>query len=187
MKPFGKIRILCLALVIALGALGGSSAHWQESLFVNALVQTGEVDPVWFFRSCDDPEAEGKDVGTWTVVPDPADPKRETLLVAIGNGYPSYEVYCELHLANNGTIPVKVKEVSVLNPNPEALTVSAVHEEDGGEKVLQPCGFTPEWGTKPNEVPAHCRTEIQLTVHVEAGAEENSIYEFSVEVHLEPE
>lgn len=182
---FGKASIACLALVIALGAVGVSSAHWQETLFVNALVQTGEVDPVWFFRSCDDPEVECKDVGTWTVEPDPADPKRETLLVAIGNAYPSHQLYCDLHLANNGSIPVKVKEVRVLNPNPEALTVTAVHEEDGGEKVLQPWGFTPDWGTKPKDVPANCRTQIVLTVHVEEGAEQNSVYEFSVEVHLE--
>lgn len=178
--------IALLALVLFLASLSGlTDSLWSEAKTVRGTVSTVEGDLVWFFRSCDDPEAEGKDVGTWTVKLDSSDPDQKTLLVTLGNGYPGYHFYCDLHLANSGTLPVKVKEVRVINPNPQALAVTAHEDLDEVGKELEPCGFTPDWGTKPPNVPAKCRTEIQLTVHIEHGAEQNANYRFSVEVELE--
>ncbi len=178
-----RAAVPLLLPVMALSALGLAQGLWSEAVEIRGTVSTANLDPVWFFRSCDDEEAEGKDVGSWQVGVDPNN--RERLLVTITNGYPSYQLYCEAHLANDGTVPVKVKRVTVTNANPQALTVTAVHEEDGGAKELEPCGFTPPWGTRPSEVPARCRTEIKLTVHLEAGAQESAAYTFTVEVELE--
>jgi len=176
-----------VVIVVVSALIGTVYTLWSDNLWVNATItiKTGEVDPRWFFASCEDLEAEDKDVATWAVEADPADPELETLLVTIDNGYPSYRLYCELHMANTGTLPVKVKEVRAINDHPEALTVTAQEDPDEVGKELQPCGFIPAWGDGANEVEAHCRQEIQLEAHVEQGAQQNSFYRFSVEVEVE--
>jgi len=166
-----------------LGTFGLAYYLWPEAMVVQGRASTGETGAVWFFRSCDDPEAEGKDVGTWSV--GPADDEHKTLQVTINNGYPGYELYCELHLADSATSPMRVTGVNVTNPNPQALTVTAQEDPAEAGKGLQPCGFTPAWGTRPARVPAHCRTEIQLTVRIEQGAAQKSSYGFTIEVKLE--
>ena len=59
---------------------------------------------VWFFRSCDD--FQGKEVAGWRVAPDPADPRRQTLLVAVQTAYPGDRLTCDIHLANDGSVAI---------------------------------------------------------------------------------
>lgn len=44
-----KIGLICLALVLGLGALGVGYAMWDKTLYMDGTVQTGEVD--WEFQS----------------------------------------------------------------------------------------------------------------------------------------
>ncbi len=178
--------VLFVPIALMLLSFGLAYSLWPEALVVQGSVSaagTGRTGPVWFFRSCDDPEAGGKDVATWAVEPNGRD--QTALRMRVNNAYPGYQVYCELHLANSGNVPVEVTGVNVLNPNPQALTVTAQEDPAQASKVLRPCGFTPTWGTRPSRVPALCRTEVQLTLQVEQGAAENSRYGFNVEVRVE--
>jgi hypothetical protein len=185
-RAIARVAILSLPILLVLLSFGLATALWPEALVVQGSVSaagSGRSGPVWFFRSCDDPEAEGKDVATWAVEPNGRD--QTALRMRVNNAYPGYQVYCELHLANGGNAPVEVTGVNVLNPNPQALTVTAQEDPAQASKVLRPCGSTPAWGTRPSHVPAQCRTEVQLTLQVEPGAAENSRYGFSVEVRVE--
>ncbi len=182
-RTIAGIAVLLVPIALMLGSFTLAYYLWPEAMVVQGRASTGGTGAVWFFRSCDDPETEGKDVGAWSVAP--ADREQKTLQVTISNGYPGYEVYCELHLANSAAFPLKVTSVSVINPNPQALTVTAQEDPAQAGKVLQPCGSTPAWGTTPAHVPARCRTEIQLTLHIEQGAAPKSSYGFTIEVKLE--
>lgn len=41
---FGKVGIICLALVLALGILGVGFAAWSDTLYIHGSVETGHVD-----------------------------------------------------------------------------------------------------------------------------------------------
>jgi hypothetical protein len=109
-----KIGLLCLALVLALGALGVSYAMWYEDLYISGTVNTGEVDwafdcgtvtwgdpcdPATVDKQSDDLFANirttGKDVGCTDVVcvDTDADGDVDTLQVTIHNAYPGYYVH----------------------------------------------------------------------------------------------
>lgn len=185
-RAIAQVAVLFIPILLMLLSFGLAVTLWPEALVVQGNVSaagTGRTGPVWFFRSCDDPEMGDKDVATWAVEPTDRDPT--ALRMRVNNAYPGYQVYCELHLANGGNVPVEVTGVNVLNPNPQALTVTAQEDPAQANKVLRPCDFTPSWGTRPAHVPARCRTEVQLTLQVERGAAENSRYGFNVEVRVE--
>ena len=57
-----KIAILCLALILALGAVGVGFAKWSETLKIEGVVETGEVD-VQLSQCTNDPSPTGLDVG----------------------------------------------------------------------------------------------------------------------------
>lgn len=176
-----RTGVLLMSLVIALGALGVVFALWSKTLTIEGTVETGNVDGVWFFASCaENPpsgEVEGKDVGQFTIAPDPLD--QEVLIFTITNGYPSYLVDCEVHFANNGSIPIKIRGIVEDDPNGLAVTEALF---DGVGSQLEPCGFTPSWGTNPLNVPADCQTAQSLLVHVEQSALQNAEYQFRFKV-----
>lgn len=122
---------------------------------------------------------------TWLIEPDPNDPSRHRLLVTIQNGYPNFSLYCEVHFANDGTVPIEITNVHTFNPNPSNLTITAVEAEPN--KIMQPCGFTPDWyegrkGTETRDVPANCRQEIQFRITVKGAIVGAPVIEFVVEV-----
>lgn len=57
-----KIGLLCLALVLALGALGVGFAHWSQTITIDQTVTTGEVKVGVFGVATDPDEVEGKDI-----------------------------------------------------------------------------------------------------------------------------
>jgi len=122
-----KIGLLCLALVLALGTMGVGYAMWFEDLYIDGIVNTGELD--WQFlcgsvicgdpgttidKQCGDnfenpyPESTGKHVGTTEVVclDTDQDGDVDTLQVTVTNGYPHYYVHVAWRACNNGTIPL---------------------------------------------------------------------------------
>jgi len=146
MKKFG---ILCLALVIALGALGVGYAAWTDTIFINGSVSTGEacvefVTPIGSLDPCGDAESldwtaddhfatgiyypvEPKDVGCTTVTETAPD----TLTVVITNGYPCYANEIKYHTINCGTIPM-IAMSPVLTYKDEAGADVKVKMQDGG-------------------------------------------------------
>jgi hypothetical protein len=127
-----KIGLVCIALVLALGALGIGYAHWSQTIYVDQVVNTGTVC-VGFQELilAEDPEADGKDVGSITGYMDiwKCDhyiketgeymPIYEKIFINIDNGYPCYGVHIIFTVANGGTIPVDVTEFNLSDPSGE--------------------------------------------------------------------
>ena len=62
MKKFG---LICMALVLALGALGIGYASWSDSIYIEGTVNTGTVDletvglsGTWLWKNLDTGESE---------------------------------------------------------------------------------------------------------------------------------
>ena len=137
MRKFG---LLCLALVLALGALGVGYASWTDTIFVTGTVETGSVcldfdtTKGWGEVVCPyDPGAfddyPDKNWSGWSVSDDPN-------IVSCPKGYAFDSVYCvdkdvayasivpldvdgfEVAEADYGVIPVKTLEVTIHNAYP---------------------------------------------------------------------
>lgn len=166
--------LLVLTLVVALAALGVGYGLWSKTLTIGGTVQTGDLDAVWFYASCD--ETEDKPVGEYSVAPDPDD--QQILVVTLDNVYPSYLLDCEIHFGNKGTIPVKtMTDFDLENPNPDEITVGWFN---GSVKQLEPCYDPLVWGTNPLSVPANCQKAFSLIIHVEQEAKERTEYTFNI-------
>ena len=107
-----------LALVLALGAVGGSYALWFQVLTFNGTVNTAELKTEWFTEACNENEAPTafnnpffpvlpKQVGS--VVQSGASPGSDTISLTLTNAYPGYAVDCKLEYRVLGTIPVHVE------------------------------------------------------------------------------
>ena len=173
MPPLGAMAVM---LLLALATIGVVFGLWSKVLTIDGTVETGNVDAVWFAAACtenpfDVPpgEFEGKDVASVTAVPDPAD--QEILIVTLENAYPSYEIDCQVHFANNGTIPIKIRGITKDDPNGGVISEVLI---DGIGSQLEPCGFTPTFPTSPAVVPLDCQSAMSLVVHVEQEAEQNA-------------
>lgn len=95
-----KIGMLVLVLVLALGSMGTAFALWQDVLFLDATVGTGNIELIW---TQGEPSAIGddKDVSTYgCVIVD------DTLSITIGNAYPCVDYVFPIDLHCTGTIPV---------------------------------------------------------------------------------
>lgn len=183
-------------LLVALGTVGVGYGLWAKTLTIEGQVHTGSVDARWTGRVCsefnswpdlpkddeDDGEAEGKDVGEWSVTIDPDDD--QILHFTLVNGYPSYAVDCQVHFKVEGTIPVVVRGTSIIPGN--GLTHCTLDDLDSGNKKILRCDqltviFTDNLGSQlhPGEEAAS-----SVTVHVEQAAEQEARYEFDIGVCL---
>lgn len=135
-----KIGLICLAVVLAVGALGIGFAHWSQTLFIEGTVETGELivgirdngvndpglDP-GFDRVKSEQVYYDKDVASITSTN--VDEKCKHTNPAINNGvetqyyhkevititnaYPSYAPGWTTLFANAGTIPVKLESYNL--------------------------------------------------------------------------
>jgi hypothetical protein len=87
----------------------GDTNDCDISVFPNG----GSCDPI---ASGHNVLRKDKDVGICTVVFDPTDSTGETLLITIGNAYPSYYCTVFFDVQNSGSIPVKVLGLSLGGP-----------------------------------------------------------------------
>ena len=120
MKIMKKIGLLCLVLILALGAMGTGLAFWTDTLTLNGTVATGDLDVSFINGYSND---EGNDPGLsgghgdGTYNPDTgydaasctvAIVNAKTATMSIDNGYPSYAPLTSFDIHNTGTIPAKV-------------------------------------------------------------------------------
>lgn len=157
-----KIGLICLALVLTLGLMGVGYAMWSKTLDISGTVNTGEVNAIFTTATCtEDPEAEGKDVGSCEVL----GAGTQTLTITITNGYPCYGCTVDFTVDNTGTIPVKVQSLSAIGA-PSEITVNWTG-------LI--CGTQIEPGmSAPGDI----------HVHVEQSAAELATYTFSAEILL---
>jgi len=110
---FGKIGIISLAVVLALGSLGGAFAYWTETLtFTDTNAATGylELKLTDTFYTDNEPPG-GPDVGTVECIQTGGGPYFEftELEVRVDNAYPGYQATIHLDIKNTGTIPASVQ------------------------------------------------------------------------------
>jgi hypothetical protein len=176
-------------LLAALATIGVAYGLWSETLTIEGIVYTGEVDARWemlgtgCFEFYNWPEGgeygeyEEKDVGIWDIKIDPDNDK--VLIFEIDNGYPSYAVDCEVHFIVEGSIPVYVRGTRIVpGQNLTNCTVTGVNEKKLTCDQLTVI-FIDNLGTQlhPGDGAAS-----SLIVHVEQPAEENTTYGFEVGV-----
>ena len=134
-----KVKVLALAVVFALAALGGAYAMWKDTLTIVEKVYTGNLDVYWSDVSTTDCGCnyEANDNDVYAGNKDSMDPENpndcknigckeaeiitevyghkeaenraDTLLVTLINGYPGYQEEVLADITNNGTIPVKFR------------------------------------------------------------------------------
>ena len=113
-----KLTAIPLLLVTILSIIGIAYAHWDQTLYINAEVETGELD--WEFTSAYDNDdgidpGKDKDVADTTVelIDSDNDGDDDTLKVTITNAYPCYKVSICFWVHNCGTIPLKIWKLIV--------------------------------------------------------------------------
>jgi len=103
-----KIGFIVLAVILALGLVGAAYAAWNQNVFVNASVQTGNVAV----------QITSSDVGagailvgganstetTMTVTEGFTSAYQDTLNVTIANAYPGLAVAIPFYVTNTGTV-----------------------------------------------------------------------------------
>jgi hypothetical protein len=192
-----------LGLVISLAALGVGYGLFTDTLRISGAVVTGAVNARFSVHEVDeglargapngpsdndvneDLEAGGLDTAECytriytplgdTAADAPLDdsaelviarPPADFLYVLLKNAYPSFNCYVDFDVHNAGTIPIKVsKPVIGPAPDPRILTVEFLNCYEDGVQV------------EPGK-----EVLCTLHVHVERGAQENSIYRFGATI-----
>jgi hypothetical protein len=179
--PRWKNLLLFAILAIILAFIPALLATRPAEAKVDLYAGKGEV--VWFYRSCT-PAKPGA-VATWKVEPNPSISGRTSLNFQVKNGYPGYQLHCELYFANTGKLPIWLKEITIYNPNSKDLLLSAAVTPGDHKKILQPCGSKPDWGKNPSGLPSKCWTKIKLTLSIGPNVKQNSCLVFAVRVRLD--
>lgn len=161
----GKIGVLFLALVLALGGMGIGYAHWTDSLYITGTAQTGEEDPGFtgdyeFFQDPEDPDID-EDCGcVCTFTDTDGDGDYDTMEATIIH-VNSFSVY-SLHSAirNYGTLPMRITAVQITYSSP----VMIAEEETLVGTVLDP------------------GDEVMMKLSIAIGAAMADTYSFSVKI-----
>lgn len=196
-----KIALLCLALVLALGALGVGYAMWSDTVTISGSVTTNTVNIGFTEFTCqemyqylpwgdDDPfypgEYEGKDVATCvcnygpdSYFTDPATGLSGYKVgeVTVTNGYPCYWCFVTFVVKNLGTTPVIIQDWEPVDPT-GVLTWDGVDAlcNGAGEKILR--------FRTVNLVGSQLHQgqfdKAEIDVHVEQPAEQDARYSFEI-------
>ncbi|MFC2068068.1 hypothetical protein ACFLTP_03540 [Chloroflexota bacterium] len=119
-----KIGILALALILVMGIMGVAYSGWTDVISIDGLVETGTSD---LFLQVDDDGWGPPDPDN---PPDPlyddqigepgiacsVDNPTLTVTIALSNIQPDIDYYCNFHIENNGTLPVKIQSISFNHP-----------------------------------------------------------------------
>jgi hypothetical protein len=115
----GKLIALTLIPVIALAILGITYSHWQETLTITGTITTGYVKLVIGSEKVLVPQGEGYDEYhpiTYYKTPD-----NHTLIIICKNVTNGWRIAIGLLMHNEGTLPLKVEDVSLTLENAEGV------------------------------------------------------------------
>ena len=158
-----KIGIICLALVMALGAMGLGYALWSENLTITGTVATGDIGAVWSIEDYGDNET--KDVSSCVATGNGTD----SLVVTITGAYPCVGYYVDWNIEGTGSVPIHFAD-PVINTAGMPSGATFTFTDTSGDAI--------DWST----VQLH-DGDIEygkLTVHLDHTAEELQSYSFSV-------
>ena len=205
-----RIGLLCLALVLALGALGVGYAMWDDTLQIEGEVNTGELSVIFESQYDNDPsDNDPKEAGSWNLTTlewegarwdknvasttSTFDDKSARIVVTLG--YPCYwgSVLWDVH--NVGTIPAKLHSVTLTNlskqlvdyPMNKALDIDTRYYVDVEQlrvnTVLQ-AGDDFSFILSAfgcDQIDACELGYLDVTVHVEQDAEQKITYDFVID------
>jgi predicted ribosomally synthesized peptide with SipW-like signal peptide len=150
-----KIVLICMALVMALGAVGVGYALWSDSLVISGTVNTGDIGLVWSQGTPYDTEIAAKDVSHGECRID-----GDTLYITVVDAYPCIEYHFPIDLHGVGSVPVHTA-MTVISGNMAWIALPnmsglQIHEGD-------------TWNG-------------EIVIHLDNTALENSVYTFEVQL-----
>jgi hypothetical protein len=158
-----------MLLVLALVTLGVGYGLWSETLKINGVVGTGEVDAGWSVEAFGDDEPALKDYSSIICYTEPKEEpgvSPHKLWVVITNAYPSITYYCDFDIHNDGTIPLHIGPFVINRGTLPPLTNLTITDLESTQ--LEPCE----------------EALGRITVHLKNDAEENKEYTFEVSVDV---
>ena len=159
-----KMTAIFAALIVGMIVAGASYAYWTQSLGISGTVATGELDAALSNESVTDNDPVDMDVGTCEIE---LSDDLYSATITIANGYPSYQCTADLNIDNTGTIPIRIASVTVTGVNETALEVLI---SDNPTSTILETGET---------------VVFDVVTHVTEGADENSVYTFTVAIEVE--
>jgi predicted ribosomally synthesized peptide with SipW-like signal peptide len=105
-------KYIALALVLALGLIGGAYAYWSDTLAVAGTAETGVLEHQWEKRGHFPNESAQKD-SVHHIRSQPAGVVEGDLQVDLINMYPGAEASIYPDIVNIGTIPSQLQSVTV--------------------------------------------------------------------------
>ena len=210
-----KICLICLALVLALGALGVGYAMWSDEVVIEGTVDTGTLR-LGIWRAVVERIEQGggveqqKDVATVELSFEGPILKKEfqgfpgerwayeKLKVALNNSYPDLTVDVAFYMACVGSIPVHISAINISDPS-EYLTwewvVKPVQGSPGphyghfyrtGDPEKEPVINITLGGLQICQQFHWCDWDkADLIIHVKQPAEQDHEYQFLVEIEGE--
>ncbi len=145
-----RVGLVCLAIVLALGALGVAYAPWTDEVYIEQNVQTGDV-AIGFAKAFGVVAYDEKEIASisWKLTGERLGEDfdgrdiYEGVEILIENAYPCIEVWEIVDIASAGSIPVHITDIDVsvrrISPDPEdeleVLWVSGTGEEGDPAKL----------------------------------------------------
>lgn len=138
-----KTKFIALALVLCLALMGSAFAYWNQSVSINSIVKTGNLDitiepnggqpGMWFFKDNEDGGAYAfcssnlSDYASQLGIEDYVDLSVEdfgmdaqcvkagknAINMSLTNAFPGSGARYDFYIKNTGTVPAKIKEVKV--------------------------------------------------------------------------
>ena len=112
-NSLARMGTVCVALLVALGAMGGSYGLWSEILEISGTVETGTYGANITYCGG----------GTPSAIISCSRVDSDTLGVTVEDTAELYtDYYCTFDIKNSGTIPLKIQSI-VVSPSPPATGV----------------------------------------------------------------
>ncbi len=188
-----KVALLCLALVLALGALGVGYAAWTDTITIHGQVNTGSL--CWKFASCSlldhyQPSNYGGDYPTatpdytcnpgfvlepevgyfWELDKNVAwgsqniSKDGKTLSVTLHNAYPCYFNSLSFYVLNCGTVPLKIDHIVINGQSFSGGVPYVQYDFNGDGKYDFEIQWGDNWGAQID--PGAASPEISFWMHV---------------------
>lgn len=163
-----KASALFAVVLIALAVLGFSYAWWTETLTISGTITTGELDVEFKNVGCtSDPYITCQA----TPMDTDGDGDYDEIKVTVSNGYPCGKCVVSFDIYNGGSIPAKVKSITINEPDVDSDGIKEVTATLVGIVV-------------GDEIGVGASKSCTLTLHVTEDAEETSSYTVSVTIEF---
>jgi hypothetical protein len=133
-----KFGAIFMISIMGLAAIGVGYAHWEETIYVEGIMHTDDIDPAFYFAISNDPcesgfmpdpwecgvwDKDAEDIDNWhgarkaknvgctdvEILPDPNTDEPDHLLhIVIKDAYPCYYTHPYFEIVNYGSVPVNL-------------------------------------------------------------------------------